>query len=1255
MLNFQDVQREVGHQNVNGWEEIWYSLAVADGYRAGVPLSAFHWDWRTSAKDGGRDLVVDSGAGARKALFTPDRAAVWSIKSGANGVSASTLRAELDGTKHAKLVTMVQSGHVYVYCLAHPAGHDEREALRTAADECCTRLGLKPDSIKLLFDNHLCDGLKAYPAVLKQYCPQLARIKAQTRKQWGRPRPHFDTQVAYVDFADRRDWIERLVLHFGSTDDTPVLHIAGLSGIGKTRLVFEACSDPRLPDSVLYFESYLDCMDLVQRLMDDESLSVRFVVDEVSVDQHVELRNKLHGFGSRVRAVSIGPAGRRDESRDTIAILAPPDTTNGVLAVLQKHAPATVPPSGLEYIAEQCNHDLRFALLMVRAVQKDIAILNQPGELVKALSDTKSLYGRVLTLFANTNGADLDPGFRERYPWLTLAALVGVKSPRKHELEFISERASIPLIDMEKTVAQAIGCGLGDQPAHLFEAVPRGMATKLFADVLWPTIKLRFDELLKSAPDPSFVQSIMQRVEMCPEGVRKEVTSRLDSHFRSQLGPSSISALDDAVAARTLRSWAELSPESGLPWLRRAIEHASLDDLRHFEGAGRSGWTLSGPRRQVVWLLAHLSCFAEYFESCEAMLFRLAQSENEKIGNNATATWTEKFRIYLSNTQMPYLDRVTILMSRLADARKDTIELLMEAFVACVSYPHSAMAPPVTVGGRLVPPEWRPTNVSIYELFTRTIIEGLQRISQLEPEPRMIARRRVIAELPTFYKESTHAQLMKLFNSDLESEERLSLCRALEDLRRQLAEDSDAKVVALAERVSRWLAQVAPSDLAEQVRLAVGRPPWSYGREEDGARDGWKGHYRALVVNIRMNVAVLNELADWLDKSNAKGLWSFGWMLAAEGNSGEFHHIVNAWLSESKCLEVCGGYLTSWHASRGELPDWTSDTLNRLVASAPYVAASMTIAVDASIEGWRRVERSLETDRTAVLPTLGQMFGERWEQVLGASGQAWVLDQLWPESESRDLNSGITALHLFELYRHGRAGEDLPVALLPPTRRLVLSPPDLHRADCASMWKDAAIALANADPVAVIPWAVELALNIRVFSGSGSREAVACLKALTGKHDYMIVEAILEALQRLSPLILMDAEALQDLFGAMKAETVIERVDTRGLSAARLIGACIPDPSVASDGSVALPNLTEWYMRRYGDDSECFRQFCLGRWSGRVQVGWAWERQGAIDSIVKAYSKHSIPSLRRWVEEVQREHAEEIERHRIEYEEDKRR
>src|SRR5260370_35111212 len=82
-----------------------------------------------------------------------------------------------------------------------------------------------------------------------------------------------------------------------------------------------------------------------------------------------------------------------------------------------------------------------------------------------------------------------------------------------------------------------------------------------------------------------------------------------------------------------------------------------------------------GPRRTLVWLFERLVSFPQYFDDCEASLFRLALEESEpQIGNNATAIWANLFSIYLSGTPTPFRKRFPLTEKRpptpiLAEAR----------------------------------------------------------------------------------------------------------------------------------------------------------------------------------------------------------------------------------------------------------------------------------------------------------------------------------------------------------------------------------------------------------------------------------------------------------------------------------------------------------------------------------------------------------------------------------------------------------
>src|SRR5262249_28276360 len=142
---------------------------------------------------------------------------------------------------------------------------------------------------------------------------------------------------------------------------------------------------------------------------------------------------------------------------------------------------------------------------------------------------------------------------------------------------------------------------------------------------------------------------------------RKEVREQVETFFRGWFTRLTPDDLADSATMSMTAALVEVSPNQYLPQLRAVIETAKAVELARIQQyATPSGWTSGriggwGPRRTLVWLLERLVSFPEFFEDCEACLFRLAVEESEpQIGNNATAIWTNLFSVYLSGTATPF-------------------------------------------------------------------------------------------------------------------------------------------------------------------------------------------------------------------------------------------------------------------------------------------------------------------------------------------------------------------------------------------------------------------------------------------------------------------------------------------------------------------------------------------------------------------------------------------------------------------------
>lgn len=1244
-IEFRDIQEYVGRDAPHTWESLWHALVVVDAMRGGVALDAIHWDERTSASDGGRDIVVTYGA-SPPSWLVPVKPSIWSIKSGKDGLKPATLAKELSPKSHPKIQEALRKGDVYVYCVCHLASQTEKDNLKTKAEELAKTHGFRPESVRFYYADHLCDALRRYPGVLQRFCPRHGLNTAYTVERWASQVPHFTSNSKYVDIGNRRAMIGEITRHLTERTERNVHHLAGLSGLGKTRLVFEACQDQGIKGSVLYFPRPEDARPLIERLGRDDGLSAQLVIDEVSLDEFIKIRDRLRELWRSVRCVTIGPARRNDESREGITVLAHPSDDAMVLPILEANAPPTIPKPVLTRVASLCAHDIRFGLLIVKAILNSTHEGRTPDEFAHVLADTEVLFERVLDMFKTQRGG-LGDGFRERYRWLTLGAQIGIRPPREDEIRFVAEQAGLEEQQVLDAVGTALECGLGEQPAHLFEAVPRGMAALLFAHELWPRIRSRFQKILVATASDSLRRSIMQRVEQCPERVRKEVAAELADHFRATLGEPSVDAIDDLERVRTVCRWAELEPESGLAWLSGAINGASVERLRAFQGAG-GGWGPSGPRREIVFLLEHLACFNQHFDVCEDMLFRLAIAENERIANNAEAVWAEKFRIYLSNTAVPYPERASLLLERLKRVTPESAELLLKGLESAVTPPYSAMAPPDIIGGRLVPPEWKPDGLDIYALFIALICPALRVLSEWPLELRRKAWFAVMGAMNSFYKQDTHDELEAFFEPLDRADDRRALIATLSDLEDRLRHREKPTYADLADRLAKWSSALAPKALDERVKMLLSRPVWALNRAADQDRDAWRQPYTDIARELSANADILGSLGSWIETDGREGARALGWALAEVEVSDSFQPIIAEWLRTAKVPDLCCGYLAERrNLNDGKLPDWATRLLDELVTAKTGFVARMTIDTDPSAHGFRRVQRCIDADRVTVLPELSLLYGPRWDPILGPTGQAWVLDQLWPDSTDRSQRDGASALHLAEMYRHALGDRPLDPPLLPPIRRLVHDPPNLRQSHAGIYWQHLAIVLAKTEPETVLQTALYRGLDYRLSQGDGVGEAVAVIKAIADTRPVLALERLISTMNGLKNFLPIKIEAWQGVFAKLPVEVLAPAVDQAGIRLARRIGQFMPDPTVNDDGSPALPPVTAWYLRTHGRDSKCYQEFVVGRWNGRMRYGSATQRSSDIEKLSSAYEHHEITALRHWAKHIREQHQRELEREKV--------
>jgi hypothetical protein len=821
-INHDELLSLVGHGGE--FEELLYDLVVAEASRCGIRPSDIIWDPRPNVGDGGRDIKILTGHNIPNHPFIPQRPSIWSAKSGEDGLKPSKLEDEITAPNHPKIREHLRNGNPYVWCALPAAKHDPKEAMKQKVKAIAAEGPFfDPKQVEFRWESDLCSILNNYPGIIAKHFPKIARRMEGilTLRDWEREdRTGF--AVPWVDFSARSQIRDEIRKHLRSRSGPNVLHIAGLSGIGKTRTVLEACRGERDLSTVLYIRRYDEFSAGFLRHLRDNPVRVVVVVDEVQLVEVHPFISRVQDFEQRLRFVTIGPAHRGDRDQGQIRILRVPETESGVLEVIRQ-IESELPDAVLASIAQFAAHDLRLALLLVEASRQEGEYRELPRP------DGERIWKWINALYRkNLSHPEV---FEANYRYLTVAVDIGVSEELRPEVEYLSNRLCGNPTQLDKVIPDAVKCGLGLQAATFFEALPRALAIHLFCKHVWPSLAFNIGEFLSNMPTDRLLRRFIERCQECPQGPeREQMEAAITLFFQRALGNPNLGQLVDRPISRLFQTWAELNPALGLGWLRCAIEQATDDDLAAFDGENdfSGGWR---GRRQIVSLCVNLASFAEHFWECEHILFRLAQVETEPaILNNSTGVWRSLFLPGLGATEVPFPERADGLLKRLKAATTTTFSLVAGAVTEALTAQLGLPLPPSVVGGRLVPERWRPKSIQELRSERRDLaLRTRELICSMQSQLQSIALVWIIDNFSILFSWLSVDELKAVLAPANEDEEmRRLLRRAINShidhrFRRQEHSLQNDEVL---QQLRAWNRELAPVDLPGRIRELTAKQPW---------------------------------------------------------------------------------------------------------------------------------------------------------------------------------------------------------------------------------------------------------------------------------------------------------------------------------------------------------------------------------------------------------------------------------------------
>jgi len=1179
------------------------ALLRAQGFVSGIPQSDIATNLRVNTGDGGVDTRIDQGATGDRTGYLPVPTA-WQYKAeSASSVTGPKIKSEIN---KPYAVELVRRGYGFRVCLCDEMTPRKKEQLSRALNEAAQAIQPGAARSHVLSASDLTEWANRFPSLVCGFFDRPTTV-ARHWDAWSK------TQLAITPKYELPDGWEPTLqaiqqhLHLPFAPFDPVLPVQGGAGVGKTRLVFEAIRQmPAAWGLVVVTDDDQRAQEVARWLVNSAQHTAILVADECSLHARYQLNGLLRGHESRIRAIAIDNTGE-SPSNGAPGIWIEKITTATAEKILQLNFPA-VPSERRRAYADLSGGYIRLAADLCRHDSQ----MHLAGSLRPAIPPLRDYYRQRL-------------GQQEQrvVEAISLVHRIGHSKDVAAQLDALSELAGVTPDSVRETVAR-----LKDAPGFIV-VTPRYyyVTPQIIAEIAFQCAW----ERLASLDAPGFLDRIPDALrasfELRIRGLSgQEVRSIVSAHFRNRVSGLTPADLADAEKMKQFVGLLETDPSMYLPQLTRLVGEASDADLLATGGADSGD---RGTRRELVWIAERLAIFPEYFESAELVLRRLAELETEHgIGNNATGIWRQLSRVYLSGTAVPFRDRFEYFKRAIFSHNSSERDLALGGLGQLIDTHVTRMGTPSVVGGRIPPADWHPSSPTEFDDCFSKIV-GLVEELLARPEPFSGAGwtylRNHLRPFLAWRKLESMREIVQ--RHTLPSNLLGPWLEQVDNFLRFEGGDpvsAPAHHLAYCSRVREWQRSLIPGDFLGRLRAIVGKDIWHHSRREDV--DNEESEISPLVEETFADLRLLDASLPFLMSSEARSASTFGLLLGRQDTSGTCLEPILSAARETRSSAMIRGYvrglLQGSSGQRGRI----SQLLDELERTDPEMAAEIIVADLDATDPVTRLTRLVREGKLSVFYLQYLHYGLVLRDA-SSYQVAELLSILTPDDCPPE--SVKTAVELIgDRMRCVEPANEAPEALIAMKRVLARSAVIEDSGDF--WWGEAMQRFISVDP----QWTAVVASA--AFSGEDygkRRVASTILGKLAAENPDAVMAAIGEALLDPQKGWRWQIGSNRGVFSALPVPVVMDWLAKTGLNGARRVARHLPSPTVAEDGSLVVPDLTEQVLVAYGDDDRVFREFAAGRHDLEASWGPVSEHHEKHAQVAKAFLNHDLPVIRRWAEQ----------------------
>lgn len=718
---------------------------------------------------------------------------------------------------------------------------------------------------------------------------------------WG-SRGDVNTPSTFISDDERNTYIKTIREAIRNPENnSSVFRIIGLSGIGKTRLIFEALKDYDLKNRIVYAPSALEFRGsrIFDILQNNEELSAILVIDDCSNFQHEELIRAFSQRGNNIFLITISYEFAKF-SPPTLTLQVNPLGNDSIEKLLESEN-TNLPVIIKRRLAEFADGYPRIAVLLAESY---LSNSNSTDEFIRIDDDTlmnRLIAGRTdtTTTFFQINKNTLTS--------LSVFNKVGYDGELEKESKWLSELFEIKWTDFREVVHEQRKRGIVQ--GQFFISVTPFMLRIYLLNNWWKingfTTK-SFNEFIESMPDDLRIDLVQRFSDNIPYISNTGHGRKFVQELLSENGLYADSSfLDTQIGGNFFLRLTEADPYNSILCLKRIIGDWDKEKLHNF----RTG------RRDVVWALEKIAMFRDLFPEAARILLSLGEAENETYSNNASGVFASLFSLgygHFANTGATPAERLPILQEAIESESRERRMLALKAINAGLEAGNFIKSfGSENLGLRRVPDLWMPkTWNEIYEGYENIWNLLSDKVDLLEGDEKEEAIRILLHKARGLLKiPKVSTAVIKTIGS-LINDNMIDKKVALKELINILHYESKNLPTEILEHITAMKDELTGHDFSSRLHRYVGMNLLEDKIDENRKRSD---HVELIIGELAIEVTEKTELIEseleWLVTTEAENGYLFGYNLGIRDS--EFLLLPQLIDAQAKCTSKCSVFFLS--------------------------------------------------------------------------------------------------------------------------------------------------------------------------------------------------------------------------------------------------------------------------------------------------------------------------------------------------------